>query len=479
MNEMVHYSLRHQETNMATLDEATRPAAVTPRRSWPGPRGHWLFGCVQAFQSEPLNFPREAWRTYGDYVRLRLLPGFDLYLIVDPAAVEHVLVKNYKNYRKPSFLTGPVRLLTGNGLFTSEGDFWLRQRRLAQPAFVRSAVTRLASSMTEAADALLREWDAAPDGRVVDIVPEMMRLVLRIAAATLFGADISTEEADALGKANLNISAFVRYRMNSLLAPPLWVPTRRNRAFHRAKSLLDGMVLRIIGSRRRSGPAGNDLLDMLLAARDDESGTGMTDQQLKDEVVTLMFAGHDTTAAAISWAWHLLARHQDVQESLYDEVSSRLAGRTPTAEDLPRLPLATAIFEETLRLYPPAPGLCRQALAPDEIQGYPIPAKAWVMPSQWVTHRHPAYWEEPDRFRPERFLPGRAADRPKLAYFPFGAGPRGCIGNTFAMIEGALVLAAMVQRFRVRPADEREVEIDPTFVLRPKGPVNLIVRKRS
>jgi cytochrome P450 len=438
-----------------------------------------LYGCLRAFQGEPLNFPRQAWREYGDYVRIRTLPGYDVYLIADPAAVEHVLAKNHKNYRKPAFLTGPVRRFIGNGLFVSEGDYWLRQRRLAQPAFLRGAVVRLAAPMTAAADGLIRTWEAAPDGRAVDVVPEMMRLVLRIAAATLFGADVPAAEADALGAVGQDLSGFVRYRMNNPLAPPLWVPTRRNRAFRRARALMDGVVLRVIESRRRGGAAANDLLDLLLVARDEESGAGMSDRQLRDEVLTLLFAGHDTTASALSWAWYLLARHPEVQEALHDEAAGQLAGRTPTADDVPRLPLATAVFEEALRLYPPAPGLARRAVAADEIEGYPVPKGAILMPSQWVTHRHPAYWEEPDAFRPERFLPGRAAARPKFAYFPFGGGPRACIGNTFALVEGALVLAALAQRFRVLPADDREVPIDATFVLRPKGPVNLVVRKRG
>jgi cytochrome P450 len=406
------------------------------------------------------------------------VPGFPVYFLADPAAIEHVLVKNHKNYPKLELITGPVRLLLGNGLFNSEGDFWLRQRRLAQPAFLRGAVVRLAAPMTAAVDDLLRTWDAAPDGRTVDMAAEMMRLVLHIAGATLFGADLGGD-ADALGAAQRDIFALVRHRMNNPLAAPLWVPTRLNRAYRRGRALLDGVVLRVIESRRRRGPAANDLLDLLLTARDEESGNGMSDQQLRDEVLTLLFAGHDTTTAALSWAWHLLARHPEVQESLHDEAAGRLGGRAPTADDLAHLPLATAVFEEAIRLYPPAPGLARRAVEADEIQGYPVPAKAILMPSQWVTHRHPAYWDEPDRFRPERFLPGRASDRPKFAYFPFGGGPRVCIGNTFALTEGALILAGLAQRFHFRPADDSEVGIDMTFVLRPKGAVNLVVRKRS
>jgi cytochrome P450 len=468
----------HEEPNMAALSEAAKRPEVLQRQNWPGPRGNFLFGCLRAFQRDQLNFLRAIWRTHGDYVRIPTVPGWDVYFLADPAAIEHVLVKNAKNYRKPAFLTGPVRLLLGNGLFNSEGAFWLRQRRMSQPAFLRGAVVRLAAHMTAATNNLIRTWEAAPDNRTVDIVQEMMRLVLHIAGTTLFGADLGSD-ADAVGAAQQTIFGMVRHKMDNPLSAPLWMPTRRNRAYRSAKRLLDGVVLRLIESRRRSGPAANDLLDLHLVARDEESGTGMSDEQLKDEVLTLLFAGHDTTTAALSWAWYLLARHPEVQEALYDETARHLTGRTPTADDLPHLPLATAVFEEAIRLYPPAPGLARQSVEPDEIQGYPVPAKAILMPSQWVTHRHPAYWEKPDQFRPERFLPGRAADRPKFAYFPFGGGPRVCIGNMFALTEGALVLAGLAQRFHFQLADDHEVGIDMTFVLRPKGAVNVVVRKRS
>jgi cytochrome P450 len=462
---------------MATLGK-TPSLASGERQTWPGPRGNFLFGCLRPFQRDQLNFLRDVWRTYGDYVRIPTVPGYDVYFLADPAAVEHVLVKNYKNYQKAKFLTGPIRLVIGNGLFTSEGDFWLRQRRLSQPAFLRGAIVRLASPMTKAVDGVVRKWEAGPDGGTVDMVSEMTRLVLEIAGDTLFGGDVGPD-VDAIGAGQGAIFELVRRKMDNPLSPPLWLPTPKNRAFRSAKGVLDAVVLRLIESRRKSGAAANDVLDLLLAARDEESGTGMSDQQLKDEVMTLLFAGLDTTTAGISWAWYLLSRHQNVQQDLHDQVAGYLAGRTPTAEDLLHLPLATAVLEEALRLYPPAPGVPRQVAGADEIQGYPIPAKAIVTVSQWVTHRHPTYWEEPEEFRPERFLPGQAGERPKFAYFPFGGGPRVCIGNTFALIEGALILAGLTQRFHFRPADDKNVELDTTFVLRPKGPLNLVVRKRS
>jgi cytochrome P450 len=436
-----------------------------------------LFGCLRPFQRDQLNFLRGVWRTYGDYVRIPTMPGYAVYLLTDPVAVEHVLVKNQKNYRKFEIVTRPIRMVIGDGLFTSEGAFWLRQRRLSQPAFLRGAILRRAAPMTAAVDGLVRAWNAAPDGRPIDMVAEMTRLVLHIACTTMFGADAGPD-ADAIGAAQRAIFDLIRHKMDHLLAAPLWVPTPRNRAFRAAKGLFDSVVLRLIETRRRAGPADNDVLDLLLAARDEESGTGMSDRQLRDEVLTLLFAGLDTTTAGLSWAWHLLARHPEVQEALHDQAAARLAGRTPAADDLPHLPLATAVLEEALRLYPPAPGVPRRAIGADDINGYPLPASAIVTASQWLTHRHPAYWDEPDRFRPERFLPGNAAGRPKFAYYPFGGGPRACIGNHFALIESALILAGLVQRFSFLPADDREVELDTTFVLRPKGPLNLVVRKR-
>ncbi len=450
---------------------------ITGRKSPTGPRGHWLWGCFPQVRRDPLGLYTRAWQQYGDYVRLRAIPGVYFFLLTHPEAVEHVLQKHHKNYRKPKTVTGPVSLLMGNGLFTSEGDFWLRQRRLMQPAFHRQQLANLGRPMVEAAEAFLRERDAAPPGKPIDILDEMMRLTLRIASTTLVSTDIAGE-AGAIGKAYRISFAFISRRMNSLQLLPAWLPTPRNRAFARAKRLLDQVVLRLIAARRQATQRPDDLLSLLLAAQDEDTGVRMTDQQLKDELLTLLTAGHETVGAALSWTFYLLGRHPRVQDDLADEIRGRLQGRSPGLDDLPHLPLARAVFEEAMRLYPPAWGLPREAVRADEINGFPIPARGIIVLCQYVTHRHPDFWPEPDLFRPERFLPDHGAGRHKFAYFPFGGGPRVCIGNTFALLEGPLVLAAIVQRFRLELEPGRAVVLDPTFTLRPKYGVKVTLSPR-
>jgi len=458
-----------------TTEPPARPTGAT--KAWPEHRGHWLRGCLRDIQNDPLDFYTGAGRAGGGYARLRVLPGVWCYLLTHPDGVEHVLQKNHKNYRKPDILIKPVRLLMGNGLFSSEGDFWLRQRRLMQPAFHRQQIAALSRQMADAAAALVEEWERGEAGRVIDVVPAMMRLTLRIAGLTLFSHDLSGE-ADTLGRAFRVVFAHVSRLMNSRLTPPLWVPTRANRRVRHARELLDRVVLEVIEARRRHGPGAGDLLDLLLAARDEESGAGMTDQQLRDEVLTLLTAGHDTVGAALAWSWHLLGGRPDVQEALAAEARTRCGGRHPGIDDLPHLPLARAVFDEALRLYPPAPGVIREAIQADEIQGYRVPRKALVVLYGYVTHRDPAWWDEPELFKPERFLPGAGAGRPKFAYFPFGGGPRVCIGNTFALTEGPLILAALAQRFRLEPVPGDAVVPDTTFTLRPKNAVGMRLHRR-
>ncbi len=457
---------------------ASAPPPPLPGARRPGPRGHWLWGCLSRMTGDPLTFYREAWQQYGECVRIHAALGIHYFLVTHPDHVEHVLAKNHRNYRKPTRFLGPLRHLTGQGLLTAEGDLWLRQRRLAQPAFHRDHVARLAPRMVESAEVTLAEWGEAGD-RTVDVAASMARLSLRVAGLTLFSADISGE-ADEVGSAFREALDYVGHRMNHFPWLPLWWPARRNRRFRRAKKVLDRAVLGLI-ARRRQAPADthNDLLSLYLTARDEETGQGMTDRQLMDEVLTLLLAGSDTMAAALSWAWHLLGLHPEIQSAVADEVCGALAGRPPAATDLPRLPLTRAVFDEVLRLYPPAWAVPREPLADDEVGGVKLPRGTVVVLCPWVTHRRPDFWDEPEKFRPERFLGAGPSGRHRFAYYPFGGGPRMCIGASFSLLEGPLLLAALIQRFAVDPEPGHEVVADATCTLRPKNGVLARVRARG
>lgn len=452
---------------MSTLKTTPIPDHSVPRLPSAGPRGSRLLGCMRQMQRDPLGFYAQANRDYGHYVRIRAFPGIYVHLLTHPEAVEHVLQKNHKNYRKPDFFNDTVSLLAGNGILTSEGDFWLRQRRLMQPAFHRSHLANLAPLMVAAAEAFVAEQQTAPPGQPFDMLEAMMKVGLQIAGQTLFSTDISTA-ADDIGRAYRTAFAYVSHRMSNPPLIPTWLPTPRNRAFGRAKRLLDRVVLGLIAARRQTATRPDDLLSLLLAAQDQGTGAGMTDAQLKDEALTLLTAGHETAGAALSWTWYLLGEYPQVQADLHDEVRGRLQDRSPTPEDLPNLPLLKAVFEEALRLYPPAWGQPREAIGADEFHGFPIPAKGIVTLNQYLTHRHPDFWQDADRFKPERFLAGQSEGRHKFAYFPFGGGPRICIGNTFALLEGPLVLATILQRLRIELVPGQAIVPDPTFTLRPK-----------
>ncbi len=454
-----------------------RPVAPAASKTWPVVHGHWLGGCMGQVQREPLSLYHNAWKQHGDFVKLRALPGIYFYLLTHPDAVEHVLTSNHKNYRKPDSFNHSINLLTGNGVLSSEGEVWRKQRRLMQPAFLKNSVARISSHMVDSIGRFIEEWEQAPATRELDVLPEMMRLGLRIASRSLLGTDISGE-ADSIGQAYRTGFEYVSLKMNArLMFRPLWLPTKRNREFRAAKALLDRVVLALI-ERRRHEPPQNNVLDRLLAAQDEETGQRMTDEQVKDETITLLTAGHETAGAALSWAWYLLAKNPDQQQALFEQASGHLQGRLPTAEDLPSIPLATAVFEETMRLYPPAWGMPRETIAADTICGYPIPAKATIILMQDIVHRHPDFWSEPERFDPGRFLPPHDEGRHRYAYFPFGGGPRVCIGNHMALIEGPLVMAALAQRFEFRLVPNHLVVPDPTFTLRPKYGVQVTVTRR-
>jgi cytochrome P450 len=366
----------------------------------------------------------------------------------------------------PSPLYNRLRDTLGNGLLTSEGAFWLRQRRLAQPAFHHQRVRAMADTMIDCTAQMLDRWAAvAARGGTIRVVDEMMAVTQAIIVRTMFSTDLG-ETAEIVNRTWPII--------NRRIGETFWatkletsLPLPANRRFRRALAELDGVVYRIIAGRRGGRGEHDDLLAMLLSARDEETGAGMTDRQLRDEVMTMLLAGHETTSLALSWTYYLLARHPEVEARIADEVDRVVGGSRPSFAHLERLTTTRQAIEESLRLYPPAWGFSRQAIADDEIGGYRVPKGSLAFVIPFVVHRRPAWWPDPERFDPDRFTPERDAARPRFAYFPFGGGPRGCIGNQFAMMEAQLIVAAVAQRFRVAVVPGQEVRAEPLITLRP------------
>ena len=372
---------------------------------------------------------------YGDLVHLKVGP-YHGFLALDPADVRHVLQDNARNYHK-SPVYERLRDGVGNGLLTSEDAFWLRQRRLAQPAFHRQRVMAMADAMVACTEQMLERWDGvASRGETIDLVEEMMAVTQAIIVRTMFSTDLG-EAAEVVNRTWPII--------NRRIGETFWatkietaLPLPANRRFWRALRELETVVYRIIADRRRSGRDEADLLSMLLSARDEDTGAGMDDRQLRDEVMTMLLAGHETTSLALSWTYFLLSRHPDVERGIADEVDRVIGGGRPSFAHVDRLVSTRRAIEESLRLYPPAWGFSRQAVGDDEIGGYRVPKGSLVFLIPFVIHRRPALWPDPERFDPGRFTPEQEAARPKFAYMPFGGGPRGCIGNQFAMVEAQL-----------------------------------------
>lgn len=436
-----------------------------------GPKGHFLLGNYPQLRRDPLGFLTDCARRYGDFVPIRIgpCPGF---IINHPDFIEYVLLTNSKN-----FIKGPAlqraRFLFGNGLVASEGEFWRRQRRLIAPAFHRDRIAAYAEVLVGYADRMLDTW---AEGETRDVHAELMRLTLEIVAKALFDADVA-DDAPEVGEALTEVLyAFGPGSATAILLPE-WIPLPSRVRARRATARLDRVIYRIIDERRAAGGERGDLLSMLLAARDD-ADSGMTDKQLRDEAMTLFLAGHETTAIALSWAFYLLSQRPEVEALLVAELAEALGGRPATIADLPNLPYLEAVVWEALRLYPPAYAVGRQAIGECEIGGYRVPAGAAVTASQWVMHRDPRYFERPEEFHPERWLDGLAKRLPKFAYFPFGGGPRICIGNQFALAEARLVLATVLRRFRLTLAPGQTVVPEPAITLRPRQGMRMSLHRR-
>jgi cytochrome P450 len=367
-----------------------------------------------------------------------------------------------------------TRLTLGNGLLTSEGDFWRRQRRLAQPAFHRERVASYAGAMVAFAERMLTTWE---DGQVRDVQEDMMQLTLEIVAKTLFDADIAGDAAAASAAMETLLRCFTA-RVNHMIRLPEHWPTPANFRLHRAVRRLERILFAIIAERRASGEDRGDLLSMLLHAQDEDDGGRMTDHQLRDEAMTLFMAGHETTANTMAWVWFLLANHPQAEARLHAELDEVLGGRSPGFDDLPRLAYTEMVVTEALRLYPTVWLLGREAIEPCEVGGYPIRVGTTLYMSQWVIHRDPRWFDDPREYRPERWADGLAKRLPRYAYFPFGGGPRICIGNSFAMMEATLLLATIARRFRLALTPDATVTPLPTMTLRPDGGVKVRLTRR-
>jgi len=428
----------------------------------------WSLGPLN---NNPLEYFTKVAREYGDIAGLRVL-NFKTIFVNHPDLIEEVLVTNARKYSKGRVLRAN-RHVFGEGLLTSEGEFWLRQRRLAQPAFHRARIASYGGTMVEYTERMLDGWRG---GEERDAHREMMRLTLQIVGKTLFDADVE-RDAQEVGK-SLELLLEIGANFRRAIFVPHWLPTPANLRVKREVAQIVKILYRIIAERRASGRDAGDLLSMLLAAQD-EDGSRMTDRQLRDETITLFLAGHETTASTLSWTWWLLAQNPGVEAKLHAELDAVLGDRAPSLDDLPKLVYSGHVITESLRLYPAAWGMARLVVEDHEIGGYPATKGMGVAMAQWVVHRDPRWYDAPEEFRPERWEGDLMKRLPRFAYFPFGGGPRQCIGNTFAVMEATLILATVARKFRLRLVANHPVAPLASITLRPRHGVRVTLESRE
>ncbi len=446
--------------------------ATTARGRPPGPPGIYGVRNIVRFAREQLVLLREVADRYGDVVEMKVL-GRPFFLLSHPDDVEAVLVKHARIMQRDEYIVILERAL-GKGLLTSDGDLWKRQRKLMSQAFVPKRIQSYGDAMVRVTDVALRPWQG---GQTINLHQEISRVTMEVVADVLFGAGIDKDDVAMVRDSMEIVNEYMANSPEAITKLPAWVPTPRNVRTNRAVKQIDELVYRII-AERRAGAQREDLLGTLLAARDDE-GARMSDQQVRDEVMTLFLAGHETTALLLAHTLYLLSKHPDVERRLHAEIASVLGARLPTAEDVRTLPYAERVLKEAMRLYPPAWTTGREAAEDVEIGGYLIPKGAQILTSQWVVHRDPRWFPNPEGFDPDRWAPERAKGIPRFAYFPFGGGPRICIGNHFAMMEATLILAVVLQRFRIELLPGQRLELRPSVTLRQAGPglqVRLVAR---
>ena len=444
------------------------------------PGANFLLGDLNEFTNNRLGYLQTIADHCGPLVEVRFGPVKQL-VITSPELAQQILQGNNRNYIKEQYFMQFTRLAltSGNNLFTSDGDYWLQQRRMMQPMFHRKQIAHFGEVINHETSKLLEQWATHRNQeQPVDIADALMQLTMQIIGYTMLSVDIAQEQR-ALHEAYAFVSSDIVARSANPLVLPLWVPTPNNRRFTAALGTIHQALRQMIQRRQQQVEPQHDLLGMLLAARYEESGGQLSTAQLLDELFGIVSAGHETTSMALTWAFYLLAQHPEVEQRLHTEVDGVLAGRLPTVNDLAQLPYTRMVIQETLRLYPPAYVTTRQAVQADTLNGYPTRAGVKLIVNIYGMQRHRAYWTEPQRFDPERFAPEREAALTKFAYLPFGAGPRKCIGEALAMMEAQLILAAITQRYRLELVPERPVQPDAAFFLRAKAGLWMRLRARG
>ena len=436
-------------------------AAIVSRRGLPpGPKGSLIGGNLGQVGPRRVDFFLDLARTYGPLASFRI-GRWRLFLASDPDLIQQVLVTDAKSYIK-HFGARTFKPVLGNGLVTSEGDFWRRQRRLLQPAFLKAQVQSYAPVMANLTEAMLAKWHS---GKPVNLEFEFSSLTSAIALKTLFGLD-DQGDRERIDESLRQVFDLLTARLDMPFQWPLWLPTptniRLNRALTNVRRVVDGFI-----AAGRARPRGSDLLSTMIAAQHDD-GTGMSDQQLRDEAMTLYLAGHETTALTLTWSWYLLSQHPAAEQKLVEEWQRVLNGRAPNPSDLAALPYTAAVISEAMRLYPPVYVIGREAVTDLELGGYRVKRGYTVLMSQWVNHRDPKYFADPERFSPERWLDGLATRLPKFAYYPFGGGQRICIGSHFALMEAAIILSTVGQKYKFTLAPDAVIDIKPQITLPPK-----------
>ena len=459
---------------MKTKSQSNASLGKTP----PSLRAIPVLGNILDLRKDPLAFMANAARMHGDVVRYRLA-HYDFYLVTHPEGVQRVLQDNYRNYtRSGSVIWDALKPAFGSPLIVSDGDSWFYRRRIMQPVFIHRHVAEFALLMTQKASATLDSWKPfADDGRPLDIAAAVGQMTLNILLASLFSVH-DPEKSKVLGEATLIQNQDAILRSSLLFYPPPSVPTPHNRRLRSAILTLDRSIYALIDDHRQNPDAFKDLLALLLQARDEETGEGLSDRQLRDEVASLYFAGYSTSSNTLLWTFYLLAQHPQVAQRLWAEIDANLGRRTPTVADLPNLPYSQMVLSETLRLYPPGWVSVRKVIADDEISGYHLPAGSHVTISAYVTHRHPDYWDDPERFDPERFAPERSQGRSRYVYFPFLGGPHQCLGRDFVLLEAQLILIMVAQRYRLEVIPGHEAEPEPLITLRMRGSLPMRVHNR-